>query len=449
MYASGYVKAVQPKAGVPVYPQPNVQQPIVSSLSQPAHTIRRNVPIPTPANTGKPTSLVAPRMAFPASLPGPPLPAGHSLPTPGPAKKPPLVLQGLNTPQGLGASGCSGSPHGRGQTASLAVAPGCFSKAPPPSFMRSSIAAPGTPNALVAPPASVALAGTSSHQTVSWEPPLQRQLHTPAVKQVPQPVQNVRPEGPELNQRETAEMRKPGEEFSQDTAASFESSQVDRNLRSSDAQVRHDDSAHSEIASLLRRLSVSEEELAQAHLHCEQLAEECSEEKQKTKQATIAAVETTAEANFRAEECQMSALDLENAELRRTVDLLRSTTAPIPAEGSYSTRPCSVIAEDEVRFLRTELARRDKELLVSANARRKAADQAERGAAALRAKLAELEAMVAATPSTSSRASSSPRGSEIGAPCVNSPPRGLASASRVREDCPNNGSTGKLPGLSF
>merc|ERR1719221_1889395 len=71
----------------------------------------------------------------------------------------------------------------------------------------------------------------------------------------------------------------------------------------------------------------------------------------------------------------------------------------------------------EVRMLRAELAKRDRELLAAAAARRRTADQSERAAAALRAKLAELEAAVAATPSTSSRASS-PRSSERGSPML-------------------------------
>jgi len=69
----------------------------------------------------------------------------------------------------------------------------------------------------------------------------------------------------------------------------------------------------------------------------------------------------------------------------------------------------------EVRLLRAKLAKRDRELLAAAAARRRTADQSERAAAALRAKLTELEAAVAATPSTSSRAST-PRSSERGGP---------------------------------
>lgn len=85
----------------------------------------------------------------------------------------------------------------------------------------------------------------------------------------------------------------------------------------------------------------------------------------------------------------------------------------------------------EVRLLRAELAKRDRELLAATAARRRTAEQSERVATALRAKLTELEAAVAATPSTSSRASSlhrsdhSDRGagaSERGSPYLLQPP---------------------------
>lgn len=66
-------------------------------------------------------------------------------------------------------------------------------------------------------------------------------------------------------------------------------------------------------------------------------------------------------------------------------------------------------------MLRAELAKRDRELLAASAARRRSADSSERAAAALRAKLSELEAVVAATPSASSRASS-PHRSDAGSP---------------------------------
>lgn len=75
--------------------------------------------------------------------------------------------------------------------------------------------------------------------------------------------------------------------------------------------------------------------------------------------------------------------------------------------------------DSEVRALRAELAERDRELLAAADARRKAAGQSEKVAAALRAKLTELEAVVAATPSASSRASSPHRSDcDFGSPSV-------------------------------
>merc|ERR1711924_565655 len=51
---------------------------------------------------------------------------------------------------------------------------------------------------------------------------------------------------------------------------------------------------------------------------------------------------------------------------------------------------------DEVAVLRVELAERDRELLVAATSRRRTAEQSERTAAALRAKLVELEAVLVA-----------------------------------------------------
>eukprot|EP00927_Polykrikos_kofoidii_P055995 TRINITY_DN50176_c0_g1_i1.p1 TRINITY_DN50176_c0_g1~~TRINITY_DN50176_c0_g1_i1.p1 ORF type:complete len:734 (-),score=151.78 TRINITY_DN50176_c0_g1_i1:149-2074(-) len=66
----------------------------------------------------------------------------------------------------------------------------------------------------------------------------------------------------------------------------------------------------------------------------------------------------------------------------------------------------NVNSSSEVMRLRMELAMRDRELLKAASMRRQTAVQQEHAVAALRGKLAELEAFVAATPSVSSRASS-------------------------------------------
>lgn len=75
--------------------------------------------------------------------------------------------------------------------------------------------------------------------------------------------------------------------------------------------------------------------------------------------------------------------------------------------GPYSRGRKSVEEmEVEVLSLRAVLAKRDRELLVATRARRRCADEAERAAASLRAKFAELEAVIAASPSSSSRASS-------------------------------------------
>jgi len=115
-----------------------------------------------------------------------------------------------------------------------------------------------------------------------------------------------------------------------------------------------------------------------------------------------------------------------------------SESAAAEAEGR-SVAASSALESAEVRLLRAELAKRDRELLAAAAARRRTADQSERAAAALRAKLTELEAAVAATPSTSSRASS-PRSSERGGPVlVHSMERGVQ--TELEEVCQETGAS--------
>lgn len=88
------------------------------------------------------------------------------------------------------------------------------------------------------------------------------------------------------------------------------------------------------------------------------------------------------------------------------MEAVRGGTSSMPTNGVNPVANSAPDYDAEVRALRAELAERDRELLAATTARRKAAGQSEKVAAALRAKLMELEAFVAATPSTSSRASS-------------------------------------------
>lgn len=93
----------------------------------------------------------------------------------------------------------------------------------------------------------------------------------------------------------------------------------------------------------------------------------------------------------------------------------------------------------EVRALRSELAKRDRRLLAAAAAQRRSADQSERVASGLRARLAELEALVAATPtpSASSRASSPPRSEEAGgSPFLSAATRPPAADQAVQTEQP-------------
>lgn len=116
------------------------------------------------------------------------------------------------------------------------------------------------------------------------------------------------------------------------------------------------------------------------------------------------------------------------AELLEDRVRLVSTSAAGLESGSGTSMAHSALDSDgwtagvespEMRVLRGELAKRDRKLLAAAAAQRRSADQSERVASGLRARLAELEALVAATPtpSTSSRASSPPR-SDAGSPCA-------------------------------
>lgn len=136
--------------------------------------------------------------------------------------------------------------------------------------------------------------------------------------------------------------------------------------------------------------------------------------------------------------CELERLRVELLEAQSRAVGKRSEGPAVPplggelemSNGSHGTEPVdasdSLVSFEtpEVRMLRSELAKRDRELLAAASARRRTADQSERTAAALRAKLAELEAIVAATPSGSSRASSPPR-SEGGSPFQLSADRGI------------------------
>jgi len=116
-------------------------------------------------------------------------------------------------------------------------------------------------------------------------------------------------------------------------------------------------------------------------------------------------------------------LEITNEELFYTRASASSSARGWPTAASdsrFMPRSLDRIEHAEVKVLRAELARRDQELMDMAAARHRAAEQSERTAASLRAKLAELEMAVAATPSASSRASSTHR-SETGSPGIRPP----------------------------
>lgn len=156
-----------------------------------------------------------------------------------------------------------------------------------------------------------------------------------------------------------------------------------------------DSLASVEIQSLQRRVMEMEAQL--------QTVKESSEadprETGRSEAALEAALEAERERRRRlSEEAQRTEAELMEERLRR------AELSEEASSGAGRGEP------PEVEALRAELAKRDRRLLVLAAERRRSADQSERAAAALRARLSELEAAIQATPtpSTSSQASSPP-----------------------------------------
>mmetsp|Transcript_3629 Transcript_3629/g.7079 ORF Transcript_3629/g.7079 Transcript_3629/m.7079 type:complete len:622 (+) Transcript_3629:81-1946(+) len=186
-----------------------------------------------------------------------------------------------------------------------------------------------------------------------------------------------------------------------------------------------------ETRALQQRLETSEQELSQQQLRSARLVSELDEQR-----SSSSAVEGQTEASLKIVELRqaMSELEQKNWQLVYTVESLerkREHSADLHEreckrldhvdsvvrlnDVDNIKSPSNAATSAGVQLLRAELAERDRELRAAAAARRRCANQSERTAAALRAKLTELEAIIAATPtpSTSSRASS-PRSSERG-----------------------------------
>jgi len=200
-----------------------------------------------------------------------------------------------------------------------------------------------------------------------------------------------------------------------------------------------------EIRALQQRLETCEHERSQQQLRLAHLGSELEEQRSSSNSS---AVDGPTEAGLKLVELRkaMSELEQSNWQLVCTVESLdrrREHTAGLK-QGEVrrldhvdsvvrlksmdnvkapTNAPTNAVVSDGTQLLRAELAERDRELRAAAAARRRCANQAERTAAALRAKLTELEAVIAATPtpSTSSRASSprsSERGRDVSSPCV-------------------------------
>lgn len=200
---------------------------------------------------------------------------------------------------------------------------------------------------------------------------------------------------------------------------------------------RENSEAMAEVEDLARRLAMSEEVLARERMCTQTL----SSELEQARAAAVCGDTSEVSMEMQALQCYTVELERRNAQLQGTIEALEQQAyvqdneeanadqnssgesawreraksdelvkdmEQLKAELREERRRRGDAAEavEEAKLLRAELAKRDRELLAVAAARRLSADQSERAAAILRIKFNELEAVVAATPSTPSRASS-------------------------------------------
>jgi len=223
------------------------------------------------------------------------------------------------------------------------------------------------------------------------------------------PAQSVSPHRPEVQHktledllREVDELRKHAEQH--------DSRSLPRQLEISEGELSEERLRSVHLRSELEELrssSASVDGQIEANAPLVEMRRAMSELEQRNHQLAF-----TVETLEREREHETSSLQVGSRRLHQEGCILSSNSEDV---GSPTSRAAVSDEAAEVRLLRTELAERDRELRAVAAARRRCANQSERTVDALRTKLNELEAIVAATPtpSTSSRASS-PRGSERG-----------------------------------